>query len=556
MKSVGIDIGSNSIKVVEVMSTSRGLHVANYLIHPLTKTEASDQEIEIIEFLRGLPTRYDLATTRLNFAIRQDRVAIRNKIFPFNERLKIAKSLAFELEEDIPFSSETAIFDAKIVQYHGNATEVLACAVPKHHVESLLQILKDGGVQPSLVSTEAPAVANIFERWDDTPPQNPPLPAEGEESTSLPARPISIVLEIGHSRTLVCAFERNQMVGTRSIMWGGKQIIDSIAKKYNLPPREAQKEMELKAFILTHGQDQNYEAKIFSDLIAQCVRDMARDLQLVLLEFKAEFNGFIQKIDMTGGVSMIQGLGPFLTQLIEVPVNRLATLDPFHAGFEKNDTTHSRLAVALGLAIEGLKKPRNPAVNFLKGEFAAQSNFAHIFWQKWGKTVQWTAACLFVLFIWSVTRSFFAEDLKSAAQENLKQQAKNVAGLTGRNASENRIREHINSSSRRAEELRRLTGLARMNSAMDVMKKINDSLPSRDVVPLEVRILSISDNSVVMEGYVNNTQQVSILQRALNGLATDGRVQSRRSRLGPWDRKTTFAFTFSVDREIQKGAAR
>jgi general secretion pathway protein L len=553
MKSVGVDIGSNQIKVVEVQSTSKGFQILGYQLHQLTRPEGTDQQIEIIEFLRELSTRFD-QNTKINFAIRQDRVAIRNKIFPFNDRIKINKSLAFELEEELPFSSDSAVFDSKIVQYHGNSTEVLACAVPTQHVENLLDLLKDGAINPYLISTEAPAFANVFERWNEIPPQNPDRLVD--EGFPAPERPITIVLNIGHTRTLVCAFERNQLVGVRSILWGGRQVIDAIAKKYNLPPREAQKEMENKAFILATTSDSNYEAKIFSDLISKAVRELARDLQLVLLDFKSEFNGIIDRVDMTGGVSMIQGLGPFLTQLLEVPVNRYSILTNFpNIAFDKDEIIGARLGVAIGLAIEGLKKPRNPAVNFLKGEFAKQSNFLNVFWKKWGATVQLTAACLVVLFAWTMTRSYFSTHIEDAAKANLKQQAKNVAGLSGKMATESRIKEHIRNSQKRADEIRKIVGLTSMNSAMEVLKNINDKVPKKENITLDVRTVNIVDSGVSIQGYVANEQQVTLLQQALAGVAEDGKVTAQKSNLGPWKNKTAFAFSFNVDRNIQKGSA-
>ena len=125
MKSVGIDIGTYSIKVVEVISQNKGqLRVSQFLEHSLGQNPAFDPEIEIIEFLKGLAKAYDPSNTRFVFGLRQDQVSVRHKIFPFNDRLKINKSLPFELEEDLPFSAETAIFDAKI-RHHSNEQNYL-----------------------------------------------------------------------------------------------------------------------------------------------------------------------------------------------------------------------------------------------------------------------------------------------------------------------------------------------------------------------------------------------------------------------------------------------
>src|SRR5690606_29938846 len=161
--------------------------------------------------------------------------------------------------------------------------EVLACAVQNQHIKNLLQLASDGSISPNLVSAEGTTLANIFERWNEPPPQQPAIEIDMDGNAPLRERPISILLNIGHSRTLVCALEGNLLVGVRSILWGANQIINDIAKKYNLPPKEAQKEMEAKAFILHTKQEATYEAKIFSDLIAKNIRDLARDLHLVLL---------------------------------------------------------------------------------------------------------------------------------------------------------------------------------------------------------------------------------------------------------------------------------
>ncbi len=555
MKSVGVDIGSSHIKVVEVQSTSKGFAVLSYQVHSLTRPPGTDQDIEVIEYLRDLVTRFEVNSTRFSFAIRQDRVSIRNKIFPFKDRLKINKSLPFELEEDIPFSSDAAVFDAKIIQYHGNSTEILACAVPNQYVKNLAQLISDGGISPYLISTEATALANTFERWDDVPPQKPALDLAVEDSIDRRKRPISIVLNIGHTRTLVCAYEMYQLVGVRSILWGGSQVIDAIAKKYNLPPRDAQREMEQKAFILPTRQEASYEAKLFSDLIAKNVRDLARDLQLVLLEFGAEFNGQIQRVDMTGGVSQIKGLGPFLTQLLEVPVNRTPSLNNYaQVNFEKTDHAQATLGIALGLAIESLRKPRNPAVNFLKGEFARQSNRAKRFWENWAPTLQWTAALMVGLLVWTMARSHFADTMEQAARSNLKQQAKSVAGLTGKSATDKKIQEFIRTTAKQAEDLKKLTRLASMNSTLEVLKKISDATPVKSAISLDVRIFNVQDNMVVMEGYLGSVKELTLLQQALANVAEDGRVTPQKSNLGAWKNKIPFALAFQVDRNIQKGS--
>jgi general secretion pathway protein L len=553
MRSIGIDIGSSSIKVIEMLATNKGFQVTQCFEQPLGLIPAHDQEIEIIEFLREISAKYDPASTRYCFVLRQDQVSIRNKIFPFNDRLKISKSLAFELEEEIPFSGDNSIFDAKIVRTIGNAAEVLACAAPKHHIRNLLQRCSDANIEPALISTEGTAFANIFEKWNDFPPVYPAAETNFLDGEKRPERSLQLTLNMGHTRTLVCAFEGNSLISVRTILWGSKNIAEAVNKKYEIPYLEALKEVQNKAFILTSKQGATFDQITFSDTIAKSVRELVRDLQLSILEFKSEFNAVITQIGITGGSSNIKNLGPFLTQQLELPVNKVYPLDLIpNILFEKTPKTDSTFGMALGIAIEGLKKPRNPAVNFLKGEFAKQNNYVRNIWEKWGPTFKVAAATLVIFFVYSMLRETFSMALADRAEEALKTQAKNVAKLTGKKATEANIKKYVRENKKRAADLKTLANVASMNSAMEVLKKINDATPSKNVVTLDVKSLHVRDSEVSLEGYVKNANELTLLQQALSNLSIDGKVATRSSQLKPAVGKTVFSFNFKVDRGIAK----
>lgn len=553
MKSIGIDIGTHSIKIVEVQSTSKGLQVTQAFEHVLSTSHNADTELETLEFLRNFSAKYDPAQTRFIYGLRQDKVAIRNKFFPFSDRLKISRSLPFELEEDIPFSADNAIFDAKIIRTVGVGAEVLACAAPKHHVQTAIQRAIDGGTDPYVISAEGTAFANVFEKWNEAPPALIAPPLALDEEIAKPVRHIHLVLNVGHSRTLVSAFEGSSLIGVRSILWGGKNIAEAISRKYEIPYIEALKELQTKAFILTNKQGATFDQVTFSETIAKAIREMTRDLQLSILELKSEFNANITSIGLTGGASQVQNLGPFMTQLLEVPVNKVNTLEFFpNVLFERSPTNSAKMGIALGLAIEGFKKPRNPALNFMRGEFAKQNHYAKALWEKWGHTVKVAAAALVVLFIYTSLREQFALGLADRTQETLKAQAKTVAKLTGKNASESGIRKYIRENKKRASDLKTLSGLVSMNSAMDIVKKISDATPAKNAITLDVHDLEVVDSRVKMTGYVGSPRELTLLQQALANITDDGKVSAQNATLPALPNKTAFSFSFAVDRGIQK----
>lgn len=552
MKSIGIDIGSSSIKVVEMLVTSKGFQVVQCFERPLTMNPNQDQEIEIIEILREISSRYDASQTRFCLSLRQDQVSVRHKLFPFSDRIKISKSLAYELEEEIPFSSDNSIFDAKVIRTIGPTAEILASAAPKHHVRNLLQRCADSSIDPALISVEGMAFANIYERWNEPPPALPADPLLSDPDAKV-ERNINLVLNMGHTRTLICAFEGNSLIAIRTLLWGAKNIAEAVARKYEIPFLDALQELQAKSFILTSKQGATFDQVTFSETIAKSVREMVRDMQLSILELKSEFNAHITQIGITGGASNIKNLGPYLTQQLEVPVNKVYPLDLIpNVLFEKNSRTDSIYGLALGLAIEGLKKPRNPAINFLRGEFAKQNNYARILWNTWGPTVRIATAALVVFFVYSYLREDFSVALVDQAEETLKVQAKNVAKLPTRKASEENVRKFIRENKKRAADLKTLASVASMNSAMDVLKRVNDATPAKNQVTLDVKRVDIKDARVVLEGYVNSPVEVGRLQSSLTSLSTDGKITASKSDLPPQSGKVAFSFNFKVDRGIAK----
>jgi general secretion pathway protein L len=550
MKSVGIDIGSSSIKVVEVISGAKGVSVSHFVEKPIGHNPAHDPELEIIEFLRELFVSYDPTSTKIVLGLRQDRVSVRNKLFPFSDRQKILKSLPFELEEDLPFSNETAVYDAKVVRLLGNTAEVVACATPKLRVGGALQTMSDANIEISILSPEGIALANCFERWDDPIPTLPARSVEMEMQQ--PERLLTIQVHIGHTRTLVGAYENNLLIDSRTILWGAKNVAESIARRYEIPMVEAMVEMQTKAFILPSKEGASYDQIVFSDTIANQVKDLAKELKISILEFKADFNGVVQTVSVSGGGSQILNLHAYLTQLLELPVNKSSCLAQFsHLGFEKTAKIEAVIGVALGLAIEGLKKPRNPAVNFLRGEFARQNLAFKIFWERWAPVLKTGLAAFVILVVYAMVRENLSGALADRTDTVLKTQAKVSAKLPLKMQNESGIKKYIRQQKQRALELKALSSVAHMNSALDVLHRLNDTVPAKNAVTLNVRQLTIQDDNVHIEGTVRSPRELTLLQQALAQASSNGHADAVPSRIVAPPGSTPFAFNLHVDRGLK-----
>ena len=556
MRAIGIDIGEYSIKIVELIQNKKNISV-NQVHEKVLNLNSTDQdrELEAIEFVRGLLSAQDFSNTRFVLAVRQDKVTSRHKVFPFSDRLKIQKSLSFEMEEDIPFDTDSCIFDSKVIRTQGQSAEILANAVPKRSIEKIVSLAADFGLEPHVISIEGLAFANLIEAWDQAAPGTPAdFLIEDEQKTK---KKIQIVLNIGHKKTIFTAFENNRLIFTRSLFWGADQLIQDIIKRFGVPAADAVKTLQTKGQLLLSKKGASFEQSQLSDLLSKSLRDLVRDLQMSLLELQSEHHAEATDIYLTGGASLLQNLGGFLTQHLEIKCNPVPLLqnyvDSFAAlGLDASQGIDARFNMAVAFALEAYKKPRNPATNLLKGEFAKQNDRLKVLWQHWGSVAQVALASFIVLIIWSSFRESFSTTLLEKSDDALKVQARAVARLPKKQANEAGVKKYIRENKKKANELKLVAQVAQINSAMDILKKVSDISPNREHLKIDIMNFQVRDDLVQIIGYANSPKDISLLSQQLKSLTVNGEVTQQPSTLSAVKNRTAFNLSFKTDRGLVK----
>lgn len=551
MLSIGIDIGSFSIKMAKVRSTKTGYELVGLAEYPLSQDPSKDNQIEIIEALRDIYTRYFEDGCQLVTGVRQNKVSVRRLKFPFRERHKILKTLPFELEEDIPFSFQNSIFDGRISFFQGAEANVLAFACLKDHVEKSIQPLIDAGKSPDILSVNGVAFASVFEEWRDVPWEYP------ADLKDLPAAsPADVIIDIGHRSTTVAVIKDGYCLDLRHIDWGGKDIADSIASRYSLHPLEAIKDLRRKAYILLQNEGATKDQIALSEVIKASIDGFGQKLQLTLLEMQSLHNLEYRQSILTGGVSQLRNLGPYLTQKIEVASNRLGKLDPLPSlDFSTSPNNELAAVTAIGLALEGLRRPKNPAINLLKEEFARQSQTARLIWEKWGHALQLCAAGFFIFLIWGFTRDTIILSNVEAARTNLNDLAKNIitdgslGSVRGGSIRKKTITDYIRKQEKRMELKKLIEDLQNINSTLDILKRISTLAPKKNKGGLNVYEFAVNTDKLTIVGEVSDGQFLNELQNALKATAFSGQFKIETP---PPARKTnyrSFKFEMTVDRK-------
>lgn len=555
MRSIGIDIGEYSVKIVELVQNKKSLQINQFQEKILSQNVSrADKDLEVIEFVRAFAASGDFSQCRWIIALRQSQVTTRFKSFPFSDRLKIQKSLSFEMEEDIPFDTDLCIFDSKIVQTKGGSSDLLATAIPTSQIETLTELASNFGVDIFAVSIEGLAFANLIENWE-----NPP-PAVAEnlsmDETEKPKKFVQVILNIGHQNTLFTAFENNRLIFSRSLYWGASQLISEIIKKNSVSYIEAVKTLQNDVQILLNKEGASFDQSQTSGLITKSVRELTRDLQMTMLELQSEFNAEVTTIHFTGGASLLPNLGAYLTQQLEVTCNPIQLLQNYigHLSLKPAQASQvdSRFNEAVAIAIEGFKKPRNPATNVLKGEFAKQNEGLKNLWEAYGSLIQIGAAAIVVLFVWTYLRDSFSITLNDKGTEAVSEQAKAVARLPKKQANEAGVKKYIKENKKKINELKLVAQVSQMNSALDLLKKISEAAPGKNQIKVDIVRFTVRDDTVQLVGYANSVQDVTTLSASLKGLATDGQISSQPAGISIIPNRTAFNLSFKADRGLTK----
>lgn len=561
MRTVGIDIGTFSVKVVEVQSGTRGPVVTQALEKSLSPIAHHDSTLEIIEFLQSLSAQYPAESTRFVLGLSQEVVSTQRKVFPFLDRNKILASLPFELEDEVPLDADDAVFDARSTRTTSSETEVLAVAVAKSTLRSILQRWKDSRVSFSLICPEAFAFANCWTDWNQSPPvvQEVLVPVdqrgEGADKANLTSqRDFSLKVQIGHAHTLLIFLENRQCVSVRSIAWGARNLAEAISREYEMDPVQALRETQEKAFLLPNKEGASYDQVVFSDLLLSEVKNLAREIRLSTIQVESELGGRVLGADLYGGGSRVVNLPLALTQLLEVPVNLGDSLEGMAThGFEITPQTRAVMAPALGLALEGLRRNRQPPIQFLRGEFQVRDAKWAKVWSRWGGLVQLATASLVAFAVFAMLREGQTTRLAESANESLRAKAQSVAGLAPREANERGVTRFLSQKRAEAKGQEALRQVQGMVPALEVLRRISDIAPSRSQARIELTQFSLKKDNLRMEGWAESTKAVRDLKSSLSSLAKGGKISETNASAGlgtiPRAGAIRFAFTLQVERK-------
>src|SRR5256885_13150572 len=166
---VGLDIGSSSVKVVQLKETKKGYELVNFGIEPLPPQTIVDGAImnqsAVVDAIRQLRVALKLKVRDVATAISGHSVIIKKIKVPMMTPEELEEQIPWEAEHHIPFSKDDVEIDHQLVtaQNMAGQMELLLVAAKKEVVSDFTMVIREAKLMPMVMDVAAFTIQNAFE---------------------------------------------------------------------------------------------------------------------------------------------------------------------------------------------------------------------------------------------------------------------------------------------------------------------------------------------------------------------------------------------------------
>ena len=343
--SLGVDIGTTSIKMVEVRAGAKGPQVTNYGILEssgyLSRANQALQtsglkifEADIVVMLKALIKEMGTQTRSATASLPPFDVFMTMVDFPAMDPKEIQKALVYQAKQYVPLPlSEVALDWMKVGDYQDDQgfahQKILLISVPQEQIKKYQHMFSSAGLTLRALEIESLSIARVFAQ-DPTP---------------------TIVVDIGSRSTNIVFLEKGVLVWSAQNDMAAASLTQALATSIGINPMRAE---ELKRERGIQGTGPNYELSTimmpFLDAIINAVKQAT-------YTYRQQFpkGAAAERIVLVGGGANLMGIEKYFEKEFAVPVVKAA---PFSQFAYPDDITsfvpelNAPLTVALGLGMK------------------------------------------------------------------------------------------------------------------------------------------------------------------------------------------------------------
>ncbi|MGY6553759.1 MAG: type IV pilus assembly protein PilM [Wenzhouxiangella sp.] len=339
---VGVDIGTSSIKLVQLSRAANGYRLEGFGLENLPENSVSEGVIvdaeAVSSALKQALRRSGISAKRCAMAVTGSAVITKMINLPadLNED-DIEAQIEVEAGHYIPFPREEVSLDFEVLgrsARNADLLDILLAASKTEHVDMRREVAESAGLSVAVVDVESFAISNAFELVRQQ--------AGIEPSESL------AVLNIGSTTSNMIVLRGNRSMYHREHSFGGNQLVEECMRRYGMDVTQAR--------FLQRGEEPpaGFEDEVLEPFRQNVIQQISRALQ-----FYASSSDYmsISTLYLTGGGALIPNLAESLGDEIGISAELGDPLKSIRLAPKVNarqlDQVRPSLTIACGLALRG-----------------------------------------------------------------------------------------------------------------------------------------------------------------------------------------------------------
>jgi type IV pilus assembly protein PilM len=357
--TIGLDIGSHSIKLIGLKMTSKGPFLTCLGIKEIPPDSDREDVNTFSETLRDLFKEVGLTTKKVNLTVSGSGVQIKRISVPSLPRAELKEAVRWEMKNHLPFPVETAEIDFHIlneyVEDNVKRLDLMVVACPKHLIDRTLSIAERAGLLPIHLDIAAFALWNTLLVWNQL--------RKGETVA---------LIDLGAEKTGIYLFKDGMLQFGREVTPAGADITRAIVEGMGSkgePEATFERAEEIKQEMgipLEPSQkridDKSTSLSKISFLVRPVLERLSAEIGRSLDYYRSQFNEErIDRLLLTGGGANLKNIVSHLAGELRLPVELFNPLTKILCDSKKVDTQFldqigSLFTIAAGMAVPEAKR--------------------------------------------------------------------------------------------------------------------------------------------------------------------------------------------------------
>jgi type IV pilus assembly protein PilM len=296
---IGLDIGSSSIRAVQVRRGKEDVSLSSFGQIPLPPGTVTDGVIQdpaaVTGALRQLWSNARFTTKNVVLGVTNPQLIVRETQVANLPAKELRKSLPFQVRDMLPLAVERALLDFYPLEEAGDAPTVrgLLIATPKDAVLTAVAAVEQAGLRVDRVDLASFALLRAAAHLDAQ---------------------VEAIVDIGAQVTSMIVHADGEPLIVRTVPRGGIEFTDAIATRLGIHPSEAE---ELKCRFGLQGDGRPDAAGAVHDAIRPLVNEIRSSFTYLA---SGERQKRVTRLALAGGGALMPGLAEHLEEQLAVRV--------------------------------------------------------------------------------------------------------------------------------------------------------------------------------------------------------------------------------------------